>query len=354
MNIPLEAYVTSSFVKYERLAPIIAEAFVGYDDTYLDIYIDMNSVIRSLYNSNFNTSITNYKSLAACMVNMCAHYRDYFRKYLGVNTDIIIVMSDNCYIMNRKMVAEYNKTSLYKIKSNTLITNMIEDNMNALNLLVPYLPNIYMVQSEFETSGVISAIIEKRLELNRPSLIISRDVLNMQILSLYNRTAVLRPMKTLNNGDTSYIVGPLSDQKSIINYWSYLNSEISESKTLTNIIHPINTSLLMAMCGYDKRDLSTIINIRSARKYIYNCVQDNPVHCSVKTLFEMNDKLNEKTSWTTISSRQKVLDVIFQQAMYKESIEYKLLNFTDLYDPAMVKRINDKLFYDDPIDLDRL
>ena len=43
--IPLEAYITSNYVKYDRLAPLIAEAFAGSSDTYLDIYIDMNSAI---------------------------------------------------------------------------------------------------------------------------------------------------------------------------------------------------------------------------------------------------------------------------------------------------------------------
>ena len=33
MKIPLEAYITSSYVKYDRLASLIAEAFAGYDDT---------------------------------------------------------------------------------------------------------------------------------------------------------------------------------------------------------------------------------------------------------------------------------------------------------------------------------
>ena len=352
MRIPLEAYIMTNYVKYDRLAPLIAEAFAGYEDTYLDIYIDMNSVIRSLYNSNYNTGITNYKSLAACIINMCAHYRDYFRRYLGVNTDIIIVMSNNCNGINRKMVAEYNKSSLYKIKNNKLITDLVTDNLNALNILVPYLPNIYLVQSEYDTHGVISALIEKRLDLNRPNLIISRDAFNIQLVSLYNKTAMLRPVKN-QNGDFSYIVGPLNDQKSIDDYWFYLTTSIADSKSRVNL-DPINTPLLIALRGYEKKNLDKIVNITSAKKYIYKCVQNNPIRCSVKTLFDMNPELNDKVSWTTVASRYKVIDAIFQRELYKESIEYKLLDFVDLYDPAMVKSINDKMFYDEPIDLDRL
>ena len=356
MKIPLEAYITSSYVKYDRLASLIAEAFAGYDDTYLDIYIDMNSVIKALYNSQYNTGIDNYKSLTACIINMCGHYRDYFRRYLGVNTDIIIVMSNNICDINRKYVAEYNKSFRYKIETNNLINNLVKDNLDLLNSLIPYIPNIYMIQSEFETAAVISSIINKRRSegIIRPNLLISRDLLSMQVVAKYNKTAMLRPMKNYN-GDNSYIVGPLDNQEFIDKYWYFFDKEITDGKTSCNInIHPINTSLLMALNRYNKRDLKTIVNITQAKKYIYKCVEDNPVRCSVKTVFELNPELNDKVSWTTVESRHKALDIDFQQTIYENSLEYKLLNFIDLNNPTAVKRVNDEIFYDNPIDIDRL
>lgn len=355
MRIPLEAYITANYVKYERLAPLIAEAFTGYEDTCLDIYIDMNSAVRALYNSQYNTKIDNYKSLTSCIINMCGHYRDYFRRYLGVSTDIIIVMSDNCCDINRKYVAEYNKTSKYKIDTNKLIGNLIKDNMELLNSLVPYLPNIYLVQSSFETAAVISGIINKKRSSGsmRPNLIISRDLLNMQVVAKYNKTAMLRPVKGYN-GDNSYIIGPLDSQESIDKYWRSFDDEISTCKTANINIHPVNTALLMAMTGYKKRDLKNLINIKQAKKYIYNCVEDNPIYCSAKTLFDLNPELNDKLSWTTIESRCKALDINFQESIYTDSLEYKLLNFVDLDNPTAVKRVNDEIFYDNPIDIDRL
>lgn len=355
MRVPLEAYITANYVKYDRLAPLIAEAFTGYQDTYLDIYIDMNSTIKALYNNQYNTGINNYKSLTACIINMCGHYRDYFRRYLGVNTDIIIVMSNNCCELNRKYISEYNKSFKYKIETNKLINDLVKDNLELLNSLIPYLPNIYLIQSDFETAAVISGIIDKRRldGIDRPNLIISRDFLNLQSLSKYNKTALLRPTKNYD-GDNSYIIGPLDNQDFIDKYWYYFDKEVSTSKSAMINIHPVNTSLLMAMTGYKKRDLKSIINIKQAKKYIYNCVQDNPIHCSVKTLFEMNPELNNKVSWTTIESRHKALDMYFQESIYKDSLEYKLLNFVNLDNPVAVKRVNDEIFYDNPIDLDRL
>ena len=286
---------------------------------------------------------------------MCGHYRDYFRRYLGVNTDIIIVMSNNICDINRKYVAEYNKSFRYKIETNKLINNLVKDNLDLLNSLIPYLPNIYLIQSNFETAAVISGIINKRRSdnIDRANLIISRDILNMQVVSKYNKTAMLRPVKSYN-GDNSYIVGPLDNQASIDKYWTIFDSEVSTSKTANINIHPINTALLMAMTGYKKRDLKNIINIKQAKKYIYNCVQDNPTYCSAKTIFELNPELNDKLSWTTIESRCKALDIDFQESIYQNSLEYKLLNFIDLNDPTAVKRVNDEIFYDNPIDIERL
>ena len=355
MIVPLEACITANYVKYEKLAPIVAEAFAGSTDTYLDIYIDMNSVIRSLYNSNYNIEINNYKSLTSCIINMCGHYRDYFRRYLGVNTSIYIVMSNNCNEINRKYVAEYNKSFLYKTHTNTMITNLIKDNLELINYLAMYLPNIYLIQSEFETASVISSLIDirKREGSNNPNLIITRDMMNMQLLYTHNKTAILRPTK-FQNQDNSYIIGPFDDSN-IQLYWNYFDNvaDSKSNKPMENI-HPINTPLLMALIGWKKINLNNIFNIKKAKDYIYNCVGDKPVRCSVKTLFEINPELSNKVSWTTVESRYKALDISFQKSLYENSIEYKMINFTDLINPKAVKMVNDKMFFDNPIDLDRL
>ena len=355
MSRPLESHIFSNCVKYERLSPLIAHAFKGSTDTYLDIYIDMNSAIKALYgDKNYSPIISSYKSMTSCILNMCGHYKYYFKKYLGVDTSIYMVMGNNCSDISNKFVAEYNSSFKYKMESNKIANSIIKDNMELLNKMVPYLSNIYLIESQFETAGVIAALIEKRIQEgnSNPNLIISRDILNMQLISLYPKTAMVRPTK-YNNEDRSYIIGPLNSMP-IEEYWKIFNSFISKSNKVMKNIHPINTALLMAMTGYNKTNLTKIIDIIKAKEYIYNCVGDNPIKCSVKTLYEMNPELNDIVSWTVIESRFKVYDIEFHKAIFQNSIEYKLLHFVDLYDPNVIRRINDKVFYNNPIDIEKL
>jgi hypothetical protein len=251
-------------------------------------------------------------------------------------------------------VAEYNKSFKYRKETNKLANDIINDNLGQLNKIVPYLSNIYLIESQFETAAVIGAIMEKRIQEGNTNsnLIISRDILNMQLVSLYPKTAMLRPTKSYN-GDNPYIIGTL-DNMGIEEYWKLFDPFISKSTKVMKNIHPINTPLVMAMTGYEKTYLKRIININKAKEYIYNCVADNPIKCSVKTLYEMNPELNDIVSWTVIESRFKVYDIEFHKLLYKDSIEYKLLNFVDLYDPSIIRRINDKVFYNNPIDLEKI
>ena len=353
MMIPLEAYIASNFVKYERLSEIVPRAFEGYSDTHLNIYIDLCSTIRALYNHEYNTEITNYKSLTACIINMCIHYREYFGRYLGVSTTIYLVMGNVCSTLSRKFVPDYNNKMYNRITSNSLITELIKSNMELLNKMVPYLPNIYMIESEFEPAATISALIERDTSSDS-NLIISRDVLNLQVVANYPKTALLHPSKSAGN-DVSTIIGPIDTPNDIIEFWDGYVMMTTKSNVTDITISPLNVSMVMALTCIKNRGIhDRIAQIRPATKYIHNCVGDSHVRCSIKTLFEVNKELAKRIAPAMLEARHKALDAQFQKEIYKDTIQYKLINTVDLDDPAFIKRINDKLFFNDPIHLEKL
>lgn len=354
VKIPLESFLMAHFVKYENLSVLVNQAFSGSQATEVNLYIDMYSITKSLYSDSCIANITDYRSVIACIINMCAHYRHYFRKYLGVNTKIFIINSLNCPETNRKFVAGYNEIMYRKFTSNTFIKNMVNHNTDLMNIIIPYLPEIYFVNSQYESSVVISSIIDKQCKNgnSNPNIIITRDILyNMQLLSLHPETAILRPTKN-KNGDVSYIIEPLrNDMISINRYWQNFCNELG-CKNIDINIHPINTSLLLSLSRLPDRNLKSIMNINTAKRYINNIVGNNPIKCSIQSIID--NGISAKCGETIIFNRYKSIDVEFQKSIYESTIEYRLLDFKDLYDPEAVKDINNRYFESNPLDLDKL
>ena len=107
-----------SFVKYDRLQPLIYETFSNSsisECTSLDIYIDLYSVLKPLFSEHSRTKIEEYTEVTTEIINMCAHYRYFFRK-LSVATRFFLVWSYNTSEINRKFVsAAYNDQIMFSV-----------------------------------------------------------------------------------------------------------------------------------------------------------------------------------------------------------------------------------------------
>ncbi len=90
-EITIEQMITGSFVKYNRLSKIINDTYSGSQATEINLFIDLNSVLKQLY--SIDTLYYKYKhiyEIAATVLNMCGHYREFF-KYIGVTTNISLI-----------------------------------------------------------------------------------------------------------------------------------------------------------------------------------------------------------------------------------------------------------------------
>ena len=97
-SIPLEVFITKYFVKYNRLDQIIPYAFANSRATSIDLFIDLYGIYKGIFSRNYVTRISDYTSFTSTLINMCCHYRTYF-KLLGVTTKIFIVPSF-CFIFS--------------------------------------------------------------------------------------------------------------------------------------------------------------------------------------------------------------------------------------------------------------
>ncbi len=355
-KIPMESIIGTSFVRMTRLSQLVQDTFRGSNATEINLYIDMYSIVKSLYSNSHNIIITDYRSFTSTLIEMCIHYRTFFRS-IGVESKIFLVMSNNIPEVNTKLCPTYNNSMKIKIGSDSHITELINDNCDMLGILCPYLPDIHFVRSTFESSTIIDSIINKEIVMGNtnPNIIISKDTLPLQLLYMYDNTVLLRPKKSAGE-DVSVMISGGEDPVSIANFWKFY-SDIRDLKTsnIPELIHPCNLALLMAMTTVPERNLKSVINAASARKYILNCVGMNRIKCSVQTIYDTNANMESKVASTIIESRYKALDLQFQREIFNSSVESKfILNYKNLNDPEAVKSINNKFFVKNPINLDKI
>ena len=353
-SVPVEYIVTRYFTKYNRLDSLIPYAFSGSKAKAINIYIDVYGLYKTLFSRSYRTSINDYTSFTTSIINMCSHYRGYF-KNIGVYAKIFIISSYNVPEANCKFVAGYNKTMLEKL-ANKSINNMIDLNNQLLDLLCPYLPNIHFISSSYESSSVMDFLIRKEeSEGNKnPNLIISSDIYPIQLTTKYSQTAFLRPKKSQGE-DHSMIVCPKEHSTHHQSFWGLVCERDNLVNRSENIrISPVNFPLLMALNRFPERNITNLININAIERIIYDIVADQPLKVTAETIYSVSNELAAKVPFTVIDSRYKVLDIDYQSYLFDESLESKMIKYENLNDPDAVQLINSQYFSTNPIDVYRL
>lgn len=353
--INLSAAIYGSYTKKERLAKLVYDTYSDssiQNATELNIFVDINSVIHSLYSENNRIQYNNITDLSSGIINLCAHYRSYFRT-IYVNTKFFLINSLNICDINRKIVPEYNG-AFYAKTQITKTSKLIENNMSLIKILAPYLPGIYYIESpqNFEASVIIADLIE-RFGTNIPNLIISRDLYPLQLTALYPYTSYLRPKYSFKD-DISWML-PINEKFCFREqFWNTISQErrfVQNSKLLS--ISPVNFALFLALTKVPERNLAGITNASKAADFILELVGTENIKVN-SSQFLNNEKLVASYQVALIDARYKVLDVEYMLPFYRNSPESKSIEFLDLEDAPTVNRISAKYYANNPLSLDKL
>ena len=355
MRVPVEYIITRYFVKYQKMNELISFAFSGSKANYINLYIDLYGVYKTLFSRTYRTDISDYTAFTSIIINMCSHYRAYF-KGLGVYCKIFLISSYNIPEINSKFVAGYNKTFIDKLK-NKQVQEMVDLNTQLLEILCPYLPDIHFLKTEFESTILMKYIISKELSEgnNNPNIILSSDIYPMQLCNEFENTVFLRPKK-LNGEDISMITAPKGHNMYESSFWSIicrerdtLMSDISEVS-----ISPSNYTLLMTLNRFPERNIKNLIHFRQANKIIFSVIGSQPIKLNIDTLYQNSPELINHFPFEILSSRYKVLDSEYQYLLFENSVEPHVIHYENLSDPIAVQMINSQYFEKNPIDLFRL
>ena len=339
--IRVEDVYSRYFIKYDTLRLLVPYAYAGSEATHLNIYIDLYGIYHTIYSREYTTTISDYTSFTSFLINMCAHYRTYF-KFLNVSTKFFLISSYNMPLYNIEQIPNYNSTMGEKL-SNKYINDMVELNLSLLELICPYLPDIHFLKTQFESSVLMNYLIDIEGQ-DIPSLIISTD-----------NVTLFWPRKLFRE-DSSYAICNKTHPEHFKSFWGGIERKMGKSVSYKRLglISPSNLALLAALSRFPDRNLQSVTNISRASNLISALPGYREVMLTPDILFELNQKSVKDLTFEDISKRFKVLDINYQSLLFNESLESKSIHYENLNDAEAVQRINDKYFKDNPIDIFRL
>lgn len=158
------------------------------------VYINLETVLRSLcrpFVNNFATTQISRNELKLCLIsniiNLAQHYRLYCVK-MGKENETILFWNfpiNNTHYYNSKYIVNYRENyrdKFYKDANASFLYNLLQDIVNTLYIILPYINEVYMVTSDRVESSLIPYILYKtRYDSNHiQNIIISKDMYDLQ------------------------------------------------------------------------------------------------------------------------------------------------------------------------------
>lgn len=352
-QIPMEKILYGRFVTYDTLSKIIRHEFYGDSSKKVNIYIDLFQFLTPPYGP---TRINDFFVISSCILNYCAHFRSFFKRKLNVDCRIILISSHGMYPKSQIQIPTYNNYYETRIKNSGDYVNIVRDNMNILNILCPYLPEIYFKHCNMDAAAAIKYMIDNVFNEGYPNIIISASQLMFQLPAEIknSHTIVIRPSRVFDE-DRSYSY----------NYFNCLTSYMYEIKKQMYVIpiHPELISFMMILIGIPKLSIKSIVNTNVAFRILLNA---NPgIAHDWRSLYALyidyyktgRGKTSKKKTLSSdgFKNRFMAIDIVYKSLLYDKMPESKEESFLIRKDdPNTVKKINDTYFKSNPINLEEM
>lgn len=336
MVVELQNYLYRNYITYNSLYALTKRGFYAYPEANnLNIFIDMHSLVADIFGKNLEFCYISPAVITSSIINLCAHLRAYYVSRHKVWTKIYVIWAWNRPDYVRKLLPEYNAHTIMAEDSNTILKDLLEENIKILELLCDYIPDIHFVNGYNHETAVIINTLLKEPERSRimpaPNLIYSRDA--FQYVTIASRPAVtmFRPKKSKGE-DKSYPV-----MKSNL-LESYLTNELKIKWKDDLVIDHTAFIRTIRYAGIKARGINGVMKFKKASNL------DVYPH-----FFTANEE-------KIINGLNLALDLDACTEILKQSSEYSQLyrGMVNLYNPEQVKRINDVYFQSCPLDLNNL
>lgn len=359
MILGLDMLVGTNYVKYDHLSKIVYSAYMGSNANTLNVFIDLNSIIKPLFGSTDGACAYEVKDkleLSSHIINMCAHYRQFFNR-IQVDSRFFLVFGLNCPEANNILVSGYNNTFVSSFTKKKEMREMVLNNMKALEILCPYLPDIFYFDArDNEVSAFIEHIIkqmkfdDRKIYPLMENIVISKDVLTLQLVSSCN-VKILRPKKS-NGADMSFII----DHNT---FWISFMSKIRNVKVpAINIPDNIYGNIL-AMSRVPERCMSSIKSLPQTygifeKMFSMGYITGEQLYTQ-STINSILQMLQVSHNPTELEMRWKAISTDFQASyIIGNNPIYKMIKMDNINDVKGLHSIANKEYANCPLDLERL
>lgn len=337
----------SHFVKYERLAELINTEFYNSGYNEINLFIDAYSMIKSVYGYDPSQFIDRY-SIASCIINACAHYRNFFWTRYSVTCKIWIVFSrmEQSILEARSFYPNYGNE--FTMKSNPMMDKTIEDNMEILRVLCPYIPDVSFIYSQYEPGLVFGKIATSEYGINKPNIIISKDLWNLQVVAEMPNVYMIRPIKR-NGEDLSVII----NNRNVLSYYTNTRKVDFDVSNIPSHYLPF----IISATRFPERNMKAVHNLNSVLKCLSNAIDRNYISVTQR-VFDIQGLCNDlntinKSNLKDFEIGLRMDAIGYNRCMFRYMTSPKTddINIINLYDPDSVKRINEAYFRKVPLDL---
>ena len=198
----IEPMINMQKIKYVILDKMIETGYIKIPKgtKNLNIFINLDSIFSLLYREDLLECIKRLDAserviLCAELANIPAHYRKYFWTRHNLKTTFYL------YYMNKKPkynMSLYEDYASYKIMKKSKdnveflpINKLISDNLKLFNILVPYIPKVYLLLSNgLDPAVPVYHVLKTKTDENDFNLILTKDEYDYQLIN--DRTNVMR------------------------------------------------------------------------------------------------------------------------------------------------------------------
>ena len=189
------------YVKYDRLESLINRAYANSGAIELNIFINMTDIFTRIdrYLSDRNSIISNPLVITSGLINMVAHYRNFFTTRYRCNTRFWLIESvDN--IISKMYCSDFTAPIL-----SDRMTVLKSDNMEVFPMLCKLIPDVQYERCTVDFCTKVVDIIERE-KTKSPNMVISKDSFDIQLANTFDLSniTVLRPIKN-KEGDNSIL-----------------------------------------------------------------------------------------------------------------------------------------------------
>lgn len=305
----------------------------------IDCYVDLNSYLHSLYKVSDQYPIDVKYSVAGSIINFAAHIVEFFHSRFGIHARIFLVFASSRPTSIVQYIPEYNAHRFMDIDQ--VFNNSILDELEILNTVVQYIPEVYYVTSSITENAVLIRKIMAQLknEGNRTRFIFTKDPFAYQLACVCPNTHIIRTKKS-NNRDETYTI-------SYFDFYKKLQMEKKLKTTIGEGISPELYSLYLAFAGCSYKGVRAIHTYPTTDRIIHDLV-NRPVILNAYNASIALDPDIARTLGGNIQERYKGLDLMFQ---YNAFCITPYIYMQNLYDPKAINNMNDRLFTKYPLDL---